>query len=59
MYFIDTSCSSNNIPWEELLDDNEKLALEAIKCLHRQLDDDKDGNINLDESNEVMKRIYI
>ncbi len=39
--------------WSASLDETEKLALEAIRCLHRQLDDDQDGNINLDESNDV------
>jgi len=56
LYFhsLDSPVSSNNEEkWEAGLDQNEKLALDAIKSLHRQLDDDKDGNINLDESNEV------
>lgn len=34
---------------------NDRLGLEAIKSLHRQLDDDKDGNIDLSESDDVCK----
>lgn len=32
---------------------NDRLELEAIKSLHKQLDDDKDGNIDLSESDDV------
>ena len=33
----------------------ERLALEAIRNLHGQLDDDANGNIDLSESDEVTK----
>lgn len=32
---------------------SERLGLEAIKSLHKQLDDDNDGNIDLSESDDV------
>lgn len=32
---------------------SDRLGLESIKSLHRQLDDDKDGNIDLSESDDV------
>jgi len=42
--------------WCSSLDETEKLALEAITALFHQLDDDKNGNIDLEESNEVSRR---
>ncbi|CAG9819475.1 unnamed protein product [Phaedon cochleariae] len=33
----------------------DRLGLEAIKQLHKQLDDDKDGNIDLSESDDFLK----
>ncbi|CAL8115482.1 unnamed protein product [Orchesella dallaii] len=45
----------NAEPWCSSLDENEKLALEAIHALHHQLDDDKNGNIDLFESNEFLR----
>ncbi|KAJ8933378.1 hypothetical protein NQ318_018447, partial [Aromia moschata] len=35
---------------------SDRLGLEAIKSLHRQLDDDQDGNIDLSESDDDMKK---
>lgn len=32
---------------------SDRLGLEAIKLLHKQLDDDQDGNIDLSESDDV------
>lgn len=43
----------NSEAWCSNLGENEKLAFEAIYALHHQLDDDKNGNIDLFESNEV------
>ena len=31
----------------------EEHSLKAIKAIHRHLDDDQDGDVNLQESNEV------
>lgn len=31
----------------------EELSLKAIKAIHKHLDDDQDGAVNLQESNEV------
>jgi hypothetical protein len=33
----------------------DRIGLEAIKSLHRQLDDDANGNVDLSESDEVKK----
>jgi len=41
--------------WCSNLDENKRLELDAIRCLHRQLDDDQDGNINLVESDEFLR----
>lgn len=37
----------------ECLNYNDHLGLEAIKTLHRQLDDDDNGDIDLSESDDV------
>lgn len=37
----------------------DRLALDAIKSLHRQLDDDADGIVDLSESDEVCILIHI
>ena len=37
----------------ESLDEKEKLNLDAIARIHRHLDDDKNGNVDLQESIEV------
>ncbi|XP_018579968.1 stromal interaction molecule homolog isoform X2 [Anoplophora glabripennis] len=34
---------------------SDRLGLEAIKSLHKQLDDDQDGNIDLSESDDFLK----
>lgn len=39
--------------WCASFDEAEALALEAIRSLHRQLDDDSDGNIDLSETKDV------
>jgi stromal interaction molecule 1 len=33
----------------------DRIGLEAIKSLHRQLDDDANGNVDLSESDEVKE----
>ena len=47
---ISHGCSEN---WCSSFSDNELLALEAIRSLHRIIDDDQDGKIDFDESDEV------
>ncbi|KAJ8955299.1 hypothetical protein NQ314_006912 [Rhamnusium bicolor] len=37
---------------------SDRLGLEAIKSLHKQLDDDQDGNIDLSESDDVLKELW-
>lgn len=39
----------------ECLSQHDQLGMEAIKNLHRQLDDDEDGDIDLAESDDVSK----
>ncbi|CAG7823613.1 unnamed protein product [Allacma fusca] len=48
----DGGCGEN---WCSSFNDNELLALEAIRSLHRQIDDDKNGNIDFDESDEFLR----
>lgn len=36
---------------------SDRLGLEAIKSLHKQLDDDNDGNIDLSESDDVSESL--
>lgn len=38
---------------------SDRLGLESIKLLHRQLDDDKDGNIDLSESDDVRYLYFL
>ena len=38
-----------------MLDEKEKLNLDAIARIHRHLDDDKNGNVDLKESIGVYK----
>ena len=47
------TCSDEYSCLYNSLSDNERKALEAIRTLHSQLDDDADGNIDLSESDEV------
>ncbi len=35
----------------------DRLGLDAIKSLHRQLDDDADGNVDFSESDEVCMTV--
>lgn len=49
--FIDT-CNGDEMYCLSLAS-QDRLALDAIKALHRQLDDDADGNVDLSESDEV------
>lgn len=37
---------------------SDRLGLESIKSLHKQLDDDKDGNIDLSESDDVSLLVH-
>ncbi|KAF5302355.1 hypothetical protein FQA39_LY10394 [Lamprigera yunnana] len=43
----DTSCLG--------LDTNDQLGLEAIKTLHNQLDDDRNGNVDLTETDDFLR----
>lgn len=44
----DGSCQAEDIECY-----NDRLGMEAIRSLHRQLDDDDNGNIDLSESDDV------
>ncbi|KAK4886802.1 hypothetical protein RN001_003073 [Aquatica leii] len=37
------------------MDTNDKLGLEAIKALHHQLDDDRNGNVDLTETDDFLR----
>jgi len=39
----------------DCLSHHDKMGLEAIRSLHRQLDDDEDGDIDLSESNDFLR----
>ena len=39
--------------------DNEKGNYDAITKIHSHLDDDRNGNVDIDESNEVGKRLSL
>ncbi|CAG7836332.1 unnamed protein product [Allacma fusca] len=45
----------NGQSWCSSLNEIERLALEAIRYLHRQLDDDNNGSIDLKESNGYLR----
>lgn len=54
-YFVTVAESSSTDELTSLsMTSNDRLALDAIKSLHRQLDDDADGIVDLSESDEVM-----
>jgi stromal interaction molecule 1 len=44
------SCSTDDL---DCTTDSDYLGLEAIRSLHRQLDDDDNGDIDLSESDDV------
>lgn len=53
--FLESTCSDEYSCLAGRMGESERLALEAIKALHAQLDDDANGNIDLSESDEVNK----
>lgn len=48
------SCTDEYSCLSARMSESERLALEAIRTLHAQLDDDANGNIDLSESDEVL-----
>lgn len=52
------SCTDEYACLAVQLSDSERLALEAIRTLHAQLDDDANGNIDLSESDEVCLKAF-
>ena len=44
-------------PKEDLVCERDKLGFDAIKTLHQKIDDDKDGKVDLSESDEVRTRL--
>lgn len=66
-YFTSTECSTLRVMLNfnvlsilclEHLTENEKLNREAITKIHVHLDDDRNGKVDLSESNEVSVLIY-
>ena len=51
----DGACMADDI---ECINLHDQVGLEAIRSLHKQLDDDDNGNIDLSESDDVSIRIY-
>ncbi|ODM93529.1 Stromal interaction molecule [Orchesella cincta] len=48
-------CSKGEQRWSSRLSEEEQQELESISALHRQLDDDKNGNIDVLESNGFLR----
>ena len=46
----DGACHADDL---DCYNDQDRLGMEAIRSLHRQLDDDDNGNIDLSESDDV------
>lgn len=54
----DRSCGAhNNVvhDWLSLVNEIDVPTLEAIQVLHRQMDDNKDGNVDISESDEFLR----
>ncbi|XP_025836921.1 stromal interaction molecule homolog [Agrilus planipennis] len=49
------SCVNDDISCLSTGQANDKLGLEAITALHRQLDDDANGNVDLSETNDFLR----
>lgn len=50
-------CSSLSPP---CFTEEDRFSLEALRMIHKQMDDDKDGGIEVDESDEVgVKKLYL
>lgn len=58
-FFCNFSATTEGCNMDEIvclsLASQDRLGLDAIKSLHRQLDDDADGNVDFSESDEVRK----
>lgn len=52
----DGTCPSDDLECNNNLQD--RLGMEAIRSLHRQLDDDDNGNIDLEESDDVSLKLH-
>lgn len=50
-----STCSVDDF---ECIGHHDELGLDAITALHRQLDDDEDGDIDLEESDDVSTRFF-
>lgn len=48
------SCAANDLDCQSTTDSDYLEGLEAIRSLHRQLDDDDNGDIDLSESDDVI-----
>ena len=53
MFFYAVECTSDDIKCIEEHREKDRLGKEAIKQLHRQMDDDHDGDVEPSESDEV------
>lgn len=39
-------------------DEDEQLSFEAVRNIHKQMDDDANGNVDVEESDEVSARLF-
>lgn len=39
--------------------EEDRYSLEALQTIHKQMDDDKDGGIEVDESDEVGGKLFL
>lgn len=53
--FISDPCMSLSPP---CFTEEDRFSLEALQTIHKQMDDDKDGGIEVDESDEVGGKTF-
>lgn len=53
--FVSDPCLSLSPP---CFTEEDRFSLEALQTIHKQMDDDKDGGIEVDESDEVGGKIF-
>ncbi|XP_071847436.1 stromal interaction molecule homolog isoform X2 [Apostichopus japonicus] len=48
-------CQDNDLACKALRQDNDRPGFDALKLIHRQIDDDHNGNVDLSESDEFLR----
>ncbi|PIK45838.1 putative stromal interaction molecule 1 [Apostichopus japonicus] len=54
IYFL-IVCQDNDLACKALRQDNDRPGFDALKLIHRQIDDDHNGNVDLSESDEFLR----